>query len=91
MVGQRAESVGAKLAEQSRDTLSKLRIIANCGGGGFKAQLKRADRSGAELAIILGDDEVSEGLVSIKHLRSDQEQETIALSQLISYLGACRN
>jgi histidyl-tRNA synthetase len=91
MVGQRAESVGAKLAEQSRDTLSNLRIIANCGGGGFKAQLKRADRSGAELAIILGDDEVSEGLVSIKHLRSDQEQETIALSQLISYLGACRN
>lgn len=86
MVGERAESVGPKLVEQSRDALSNLRIIANCGGGGFKAQLKRADRSGADLAIIVGDEEASVGSVIIKHLRSEQEQQTIAQAQLIPYL-----
>jgi len=86
MVGERAESVGPKLVEQSRDALSNLRIIANCGGGGFKAQLKRADRSGAELAIIVGNEEASVGSVIIKHLRSEQEQQTIAQAQLIPYL-----
>lgn len=86
MVGERAESVGPTLVEQSRDALSNLRIIANCGGGGFKAQLKRADRSGADLAIIVGDEEASAGSVIIKHLRSEQEQQTIAQAQLIPYL-----
>lgn len=86
MVGERAESVGPKLVEQSRDALSNLRIIANCGGGGFKAQLKRADRSGADLAIIVGNEEASVGSVIIKHLRSEQEQQTIAQAQLIPYL-----
>ncbi len=86
MVGERAESVGPKLVESTRDSLSNLRIIANCGGGGFKAQLKRADRSGADLAIILGDEEASDGSVIVKHLRSKQEQQTIAQAQLITYL-----
>ena len=88
MVGERAEVVGPKLIEQIRDALADLRIIANCGGGGFKAQLKRADRSGADLAIILGDEEASTGSVIIKNLRSQQEQRSIAQAQLIPYLNS---
>ncbi len=88
MVGERAEAVGIKLIEQIRDAHADLRIIANCGGGGFKAQLKRADRSGADAAIILGDEEASSGLVTIKNLRSHEEQRSIAQAQLISNLNS---
>ncbi len=88
MVGERAEAVGIKLIEQIRDAHADLRIIANCGGGGFKAQLKRADRSGADAAIILGDEEASSGSVIIKNLRSQQEQRSIAQAQLIPYLNS---
>jgi histidyl-tRNA synthetase len=86
MVGSDAEHNGRVLIQTLRDELEELRMITNCGGGGFKAQMKRADRSGAELALILGTDEVSEGTISVKYLRSGQPQQKIEQSSLAGFL-----
>jgi histidyl-tRNA synthetase len=75
------------LAENLRDQLPGLNIIVNSGGGSFKSQFKKADRSGADIAIILGEQEHNEGKIAIKHLRdSSQQQETILQSQLVARL-----
>jgi histidyl-tRNA synthetase len=60
----------------------------NSGGGSFKSQMKRADKSGAHLALILGENEISNQQISIKNLRQDQEQEVIALTALPEFLSA---
>jgi histidyl-tRNA synthetase len=86
MVGDRAEAFGRVLVEKWRDEIPGLKLIVNCGGGGFKAQLKRADRSGAELALILGDDEVADQSVSIKFLRVEQAQRKVAIFQVHEFL-----
>lgn len=52
-------------------------VLVHCGAGKFKAQMKKADASGAELALILGEDEVAAGTVSVKSLRRDGSQEQI--------------
>ena len=74
VVGERAESAALRLAEQLRDAHSGLRIHTNIGGGNFKAQFRRADRSGAQVAVILGEDEMQRGIVAIKPLRSEGVQ-----------------
>ena len=68
-------------AEAARD--AGLEIVLHAGGGGFKAQLKRADASAARYAIILGEDEVKSGRLSLKPLRGQGEQATIDLAQAI--------
>ncbi len=75
LVGNRAEGLGLALVEQWRDALADLRIATHLGGGSFKSQLKRADRSGAELAVIIGDEEAGRETAAIKPLRSGREQE----------------
>lgn len=85
-VGEEAESEGARLAEALRDALPELRLVLNCDGGNFKTQFKRADRSGASVALILGSDEARDQLISIKKLREEGEQFTLRQSELISYL-----
>ena len=74
VVGERAESAALRLAEQLRDAHSGLRIHTNIGGGNFKAQFRRADRSGARVALILGEDEMQRGIVAVKPLRSEGAQ-----------------
>ena len=86
VVGEAAERRGMQIAEQLRETLPKLRLQLNCGGGSFKSQLKRADRSGAELALILGDNELAQGSVIVKPLRSGGEQLTLGYEQINGYL-----
>jgi histidyl-tRNA synthetase len=76
------------LAERLRDACPALRLLVNCGGGNFKAQLKRADKSGALVALILGDDEVQRAVIGIKALRAEQVQRTTSWSDLIAGLGA---
>lgn len=68
--GDAAVRRGLELAETLRDALPGLRVEANLGGGNFKAQFRRADRSGAQLALIIGDDEVQRGVVALKLLRT---------------------
>jgi histidyl-tRNA synthetase len=85
-VGDDAEIPGAQLAENLRSELPELRLVVNCGGGSFKSQFKRADRSGAVLALILGHDEVRDGSIGVKALRQEGEQRTLSQSELATYL-----
>jgi histidyl-tRNA synthetase len=87
MVGERAESEGLALAERLRDAHPRLRLQINLGGGNFKAQFRRADRSGAAIALILGDDEIARGVVAVKPLRSQGEQADCKLAELPARLG----
>ena len=64
-----------------------LRIETNCGGGSFKSQLKRADRSGASHAIILGDDEVARRVATLKPLREDTDQRQLPVGELAAELA----
>ncbi|MFT6431151.1 MAG: histidyl-tRNA synthetase [Halopseudomonas sp.] len=77
-LGDGAALAGFRLAEQLRDALPGLRLVVHCGGGSFKSQFKKADKSGALFALILGEDEVTAEQIGIKPLRSDAQQENIA-------------
>lgn len=77
---------GFALAESLRDELPDVRIELNCGGGSFKSQFKRADKSGARFAVVLGDEELSQGVVGIKPLRGDGEQQTVPVADLAASL-----
>jgi len=85
-VGEAAEREGLRFAETIRNELPGLKLQVNCGGGSFKSQFNKADKSGAEYAIILGDDEVSLGEVSVKSLRCEQEQQTLSQEQMCAFL-----
>ncbi len=86
MLGDSATQAGLLLAEKLRDQLPNLRVRSNCGGGGFKAQFKKADKSGAKFALILGEEEIEKGVVGVKNLREDQEQQTVAHDDLAVFL-----
>ncbi len=86
LMGEAASTQGLLLAEQLRDGLPALRLQTNCGGGGFKAQFRKADRSGASVALILGDDEITNGIVSVKWLREAREQVTVKQNELAAFL-----
>lgn len=75
------------VAEELRDVLPGTRIELNLGGGSFKSQMKRADKSHARYALILGEQELADGNVGIKPLRSADEQETVALESLAATLA----
>ncbi len=62
-------------------------VLFHCGGGSFKSQMKRADASGAQVAVIIGDDEAREGSASLKPLREDAPQRRIPLDQLADEVG----
>jgi histidyl-tRNA synthetase len=87
LVGERTEIAGFKLAEQLRDAWPGLALQINLGGGSFKTQFKRADKSGADYAIVLGDDEVARGVVALKALRRESAQEECALAKVGERLG----
>jgi len=80
------QTIAMQLAERIREELPYVRVLLNCGGGNFKSQLKRADKSGAEIALILGEDEALAGTVSIKFLRDEVEQQTLPFDEAIAYL-----
>lgn len=86
MMGDNSQVAGFALAEQLRDQLPGLRVMSHCGGGNFKKQLKRADKSGAGIALILGEDEIARGQVTVKYLRGQGEQQTLAVNDMIEQL-----
>jgi histidyl-tRNA synthetase len=85
-VGDDAREHGLLLAERLRDSSAGLKVQFNCGGGSFKSQMKRADRSGARFAIILGTDEIENNTVGIKDLRETGEQVSISQAELAGWL-----
>ena len=76
------------LAENLRSDCPNIRLECHCGGGSFKSQIKRADKSGARIALILGEDEVASGTVGVKYLRENRPQKTVAQSELSGLLGS---
>ena len=75
-----------QLAEQLRTALPVVRLETHCGGGSFKSQIKKADKSGAAVAIILGEDELSSNTVQVKFLRQERPQETVDQASLVEFL-----
>jgi histidyl-tRNA synthetase len=90
-VGERAGAEAMHLAETLRDRVPGLRLICHCGGGSFKSQFKRADRSGAKVALVLGDDELARGQAGLKPLRGGGEQEQVPINDLAERLKALMN
>ena len=80
--GERAERAALRLAEQLRDALPGRGVVLNLGGGNFKTQFRRADRSGARLALILGDAELDRGVAAVKPLRREDGQIDCPLNEL---------
>ncbi len=87
VVGNEALAVEAvALSERLRDEITGLRLSLHCGGGSLKSQFKRADRSGAELALVLGEEEWARGEAAVKPLRGGGEQTNVAIDQLTARL-----
>lgn len=86
-MGEAAEREALLLGERLRDALPALRLQVHCGGGSFKSQIRRADRSGAKVALILGEDEIANGRLTLKPLRDDGDQQTLALDDAIAWLA----
>jgi histidyl-tRNA synthetase len=85
-VGEGTRERAFALAESLRDEVAGIRVETNLGGGSFKSQMKRADKSGATWALVLGEQELSEERIGLKPLRSDAEQESIRLAELATVL-----
>ena len=77
-----------QLAEKLRSELPHLSTMLHCSGGNFKKQFKRADKSGATLALVLGESEVQNNQVVVKHLLGAAEQQTIDVTNLIEHVKA---
>lgn len=87
LAGDQAQRPGLVLAEMLRDALPAMSIQMHCGGGSFKSQLKKADKSGATYAVILGDNEVSQKQVTIKPLREQTEQQSLGWDELVAFFS----
>ncbi len=74
------------IANKLRRNMTDVQIVTNCGGGSFKSQFKKADRSGARFALILGEDELQRGVVGVKSLREDRAQKEVLINDLPNYL-----
>lgn len=81
------EAQGLLLAEKLHDVLPALKIVTNLSGGNFKAQFKKADKSGARFALVLGEDEIRQAVVTCKNLREDRPQQSLSFPDLIKFLG----
>ncbi len=82
--GDSAQISGMSIVEKIRDQLPGIVIQTNCGSGSFKSQMKRADKSGAQIALILGESEIADNLVGLKMLRQDIEQTSLPVEEAIN-------
>ncbi|MBN7769244.1 histidine--tRNA ligase [Marinobacter daepoensis] len=86
-MGEQAVVPAMALAETLRNELPGAMVVSHCGGGSFKSQMKKADRSGARYAIILGENEIAQGTVGLKPLRDDEPQQDVAQAELAGVLA----
>ena len=84
--GESSTRKGLTLAERLRDENPGLNMLSNCGGGSFKSQMKKADKSGAAIALILGEDEIAGNAITVKFLREQKQQQTISQDALTEFL-----
>ena len=87
-MGENARSRSFQIAEQLRTGIKGLRLMMNCGDGAFKKQFKKADKSGARYALVLGDDELEKGMIAVKDLRNDGSQQEVAIGDLPGFLSS---
>lgn len=85
LAGEAAEQQGLLLAQQWRQQ-SGCSVLANCGGGSIKSQFKRADKSGAKVALVIGDNELAMQTVAVKFLREEQPQKELSWSEVAEFL-----
>ncbi|QSX34839.1 histidine--tRNA ligase [Shewanella avicenniae] len=85
-MGDQCVPAAMKIAQELRQALPTLRVMTHCGGGNFKKQMKRADKSGAAYALIIGENELEADQVVVKALRDDSEQQTVERAALAAYL-----
>ena len=85
-LGDAAELAALTVAEQLRGAMPQKRVMVHCGGGNLKKQMKRADKSGATIGLIIGDDELARGEASVKWLREDKPQQTLLITELANAL-----
>ncbi|MEM6998682.1 MAG: histidine--tRNA ligase [Pseudomonadota bacterium] len=86
--GEKAIKSGMLLAEQIRIQLPGIRLLSHCGGGSLKSQFKKADKSGAQLALILGEDELENNQLTVKYLRNDKPQTMVKWLEIASFLSS---
>jgi len=85
--GTRASVLAHAVAERLRDAVPELRLVVDAGPGSFKAKLKRADRSGARIALLLGEEEARIGRIAVKDLRAREPQSTVAIDELAGHVA----
>lgn len=87
LLGESCEIAGLQLAETIRQQLPGVKMVTNCGGGSMKSQMKKADKSGAKVALILAEDELSKQQVTVKYLREDKPQASVGFDGLINFIS----
>jgi len=88
LMGEAARRQGLPLAQSLRELVPGLRLMTHLGGGNIKKQMKRADKIGARVALIVGEDELRNQSISVKDLRSQSEQQTMTLTEAAQILAA---
>jgi histidyl-tRNA synthetase len=88
MRGENSVAVAQHLAETLRGQMPRLNLIVHAGAGSFKSQMRKADRSGARLALIIGEAEIEAGTVAVKYLREDRPQREIAQADMATHLAS---
>lgn len=88
VVGDNVSAYAQATAEALRNALPQLQIITHCGGGSFKNQMKKADKSGAVVALLIGDDEMANQQLGLKFLREDKPQQSVEIEQAINLLAS---
>ncbi len=86
-MGDDAVAQALSLAENLRSALPSRAVVSHCGGGSFKSQMKKADRSGARYAVILGDNELHNGTVALKPLRDNEDQRELPQGDIAAWLA----
>jgi histidyl-tRNA synthetase len=87
LLGEASELKGLLLAEEIREQVPGITMITHCGAGSMKSQMKKADKSGANIALILGDDELSNEQLTVKYLREKKEQSVVSFKDIHKFLA----
>jgi histidyl-tRNA synthetase len=91
MRGDNSVARAQQLAESIRDAMPGLLLVVHAGAGSFKSQMRKADKSGAQIAIILGESELAAGTVAVKFLREQRDQVEIVQAEIVSRLASLLN
>ena len=87
LLGNESEIKGLQISEDIRQHYPEIKMVTHCGGGSIKSQMKKADKSGAAIALILAEDELKKEQLTIKYLRENKEQTTISFESLMDFLA----